>query len=339
MNTLTELEFATGASKQKQKLLFLRQLLLENTDEENPLTGKEIIDILNLNGIKEERKTLYDDIATLVGSGLSIEVTKKGHANAYYVSERLFTTEELFVLADAVASSRFLTQKKSSELIKKLMKLTSNGKSKSLRRQVFVENRAKTFNESIYYTISQINEAIFNKQMITFQYFSYDHTRKKQLRHGGEVYKVSPYHLIWKNDNYYLICHSKKRDKIVYFRVDRMTKVSVIDEKRTELSLDQQEIAKNLRTAFDMYTGTPERVVIEFDSSLMDVMIDRFGEKIILNRVSESTYRFSADVQISPTFWGWLFSFGEKAKVASPQWVVNEALKEAEKLYRIYAQD
>lgn len=336
MNDFIELGTNTGASRQKQKLLLMRKILLEKTDENNALTGNEIIEILAMNGIKEERKTLYDDIATLNASGLAIEVTKKGHANAYYVSERLFTTEELFVLADAVASSKFLTQKKSSELIKKLQKLTSDAKSKSLRRQIFVENRAKTFNENIYYTINQINEAIFNKKMITFQYFSYDTGRKKQLRHGGEVYKVSPYYLLWKNDNYYLICHSPKRDKIVNFRADRMTRVTAVDEKRAELSIDQQEIAKSLRQTFDMYTGTPENVTFEIDRSLIDVMVDRFGEKIILTQFAEDTFRFNAEVQISPTFWGWLFTFGKNARVCSPKWVVDMARDESKKLFEIY---
>lgn len=326
----------TGVSQQKQKLLYMRELLLELTDENNPLTGKEIIDLLQKNGIKEERKTLYDDIATLAGSGLSIEVTKKGHSNAYYISERLFSTEELFVLADAVASSKFLTQKKSSELIEKLQRLTSIQQGKSLRRQIFVENRVKTFNEGIYYAISQINEAIFSKKMIEFKYFSYDLNRKKQFRHGGEIYKVSPYYLVWKNDNYYLICHSPKREKIVYFRVDRMSGTRVSEEKRHALDLDQQEIAKNLRTAFNMYSGTPEKVTFVADESLIDVIIDRFGEKTICKKVSENSFSCTVEVQVSPTFWGWLFSFGEKLVVTAPEWVVNEAASHAQRLADLY---
>lgn len=326
----------TGISRQKQKLLLMRKILLENTDENNPMTGNQIIEELARNGIKEERKTLYDDIATLIGSGLAIEVTKAGHANAYYVSERLFTTEELFVLVDAVASSKFLTQKKSSELIKKLQQLTSKSQAKSLQRQIYVENRVKTFNDSIYYTINQINEAIFSKKVITFQYYSYDPSKKRQLKHGGEIYKVSPYHLTWRNDNYYLIGYSHKRDKVVYFRADRMTRVSVIDEKRAELSLDQLEFAKSLRTTFDMYSGTPETVTLEIDSSLIDVMVDRFGEKIILHPCEDDRYTFRVEVQVSPTFWGWVFQFGTKIKVCGPDWVVEEALKETKKLYNLY---
>ncbi|NLZ45078.1 MAG: WYL domain-containing transcriptional regulator [Clostridiales bacterium] len=321
------MQYNKGISLQKQKLLIIQSLLLELTDEDNHLTGKQIIEKLERMGISVERKTLYDDIATLNGSGLNIEITKNGHANAYYIGERLFTDEELFVLADAVASSRFLTQKKSSELIKKLQKLTSNHKAKSLRRQIFVENRAKAFNEDIYYTINLINHAVFTKTQIEFKYFTYDIDRKKQYRHGGEFYKVSPYYLIWKDDNYYLIGYSNKREKVVYFRVDRMSNVQLSELKRVELSTDELEIAKNLRTTFNMYSGTPEYITLEVDNSLIDVIVDRFGERTICKRISENTFVCRVDVQISPTFWGWLFSFGNKMKVTAPEWVVNDAKK------------
>lgn len=329
-------DYITGVSLQKQKLLAMQKMLLESTDDDHPLTGKQIIERLGLMGISEERKTLYDDIATLIGSGLKIEIKKVGHSNAYYIGERLFTDEELYVLADAVASSRFLTQRKSGVLIQKLQKLTSAHKGKSLRRQIFVENRTKTFNEDIYYTINLINHAIFTKTEITFKYYTYDINRQKKYRHGGEIYKISPYYLIWKDDNYYLICYSNKHDKIVYFRADRMSHVQISDVKRKELSLDEQEVAKNLRTTFNMYSGTPERITLEVDISLIDVIIDRFGERININRNSENTFTCSVDVQISPTFWGWLFSFGSKIKAIAPQWVVNDAKKNLNNILKHY---
>lgn len=325
-----------GASIQKQKLLLLAQTLLEQTDENNPLTGAELMTMLQNNGIKIERKTLYDDIASLCGSGLKIEVAKKSHANAYYISERLFTDEELYVLVDAVASCKFLTKKKSGDLIKKLQKLTSKDKAKSLRRQVFVENRVKTFNESIYYSINRINEAVFADRMIEFRYYSYDIDRKRRYRHDGETYTVSPYYLVWKDDNYYLICYSEKRRKIAYFRVDRMSSVNVSENRRTQLSVSEQEIASNLKNTFGMFSGTPERVTVEADMSLLDVVIDRFGEKVPIERVDDDRFSFKADVQVSPTFWGWLFSFGDQAKVTAPQWVVNQAAEEVSKLSKCY---
>ncbi|MBE6837720.1 MAG: WYL domain-containing protein [Ruminococcus sp.] len=328
----------TGLSRQKQKLLLMRSILLENTDENNPMTGNQLIEYLAINGIKEERKTLYDDIATLIGSGLAIEVTKVGHANAYYVSERLFEKEELFVLADAVASSKFLTQKRSNELIGKLQKLTSRHNASNLQRTIYVENRVKTVNEHIYYAISEINYAISNKKVVTFQYLRYDYNKKRQLAHNGELYRVSPYHLVWREDKYYLIGYNHAKEKVVFFRVDRMTGVTWIDEKRVEPTKEQQEFAKNLRSTFDMYAGSPETVTFEVDEALIDTMLDRFGMKILFNPVEgkEKRFTFKAEVQISPTFWGWLFSFGEGLKICSPANIVEQAKKEAKKLYDIY---
>lgn len=333
-----EFETNTGVSRQKQKLLLMRSYLLENTDENNPMTGNQIIEYLELNGIKEERKTLYDDIATLIGSGLSIETTKKGHANAYYVSERLFEQEELFVLADAVASSKFLTQKKSKDLIEKLQKLTSKENAKSLYRSIYVENRVKTYNESIYYAISELNHAISNKNPVTFMYQKYDCTKRKQFTNNGERYKVSPYHLVWREDNYYLIGYNHAKERIVFFRVDRMVNVSCVDEKRVEPNKEQQEFAKNLRSTFDMYPGMAETVTFEVDAGLIDTMIDRFGMRILFTPVDrkEDCFTFKAEVQISPTFWGWLFKFGNKLRVISPPNVVEQAKEEAKKLYDIY---
>ena len=325
-----------SVSRQKQKLLFLRELMLTKTDESNPLTGKEIIDILAKNGIREERKTLYDDIAALSESGLIIEVTKKGHQNAYYVAERTFTDEELYVLADAVASSRFLTVKKSSELIEKLKTLTSQQKGKALKRQVFVESRVKTYNEGIFYTINQINQAIFDKKTIEFKYYTFGADRQKHYRHDGEIYRASPYYLVWKNDCYYLICYSEKHQKVIYLRVDRMTSVSVTDKKRRALPLEEQELAKELRTSFDMYSGTLARVTLEADNSLTDVVIDRFGDKTVLRKSTDSRFAVNVDVQISPTFWGWLFTFGDKMKITSPDWVVNSAKEYLDSITKLY---
>ena len=177
----------TGVSRQKQKLLTMKKLFETKTDEKHTITGNRLIEILGDYGIKAERKTIYDDIKTLCDSGMDIEITKDGHSNAYYLAQRLFQDEELYVLADAVASSRFLTQKKSKELLKKIQSLTSEHKAKDLRRMVYVSNRTKTFNEQIYYAINSIQEGIFSGLEIHFKYYEYTVEKRKQLRHGGEV--------------------------------------------------------------------------------------------------------------------------------------------------------
>lgn len=327
-----------GLSKQKQKLLIMEQLFNKRTDENHALTGNQLIDILAHQDIKAERKTIYDDIATLCDSGIKLEVTKIGHSNAYFLSERLFQDEELFLLADAVASSKFLTIKKSNELIKKLQSLTSDHKAKQLRRSIYVDNRTKAFNENIYYTINTVQEGIFSDRNITFNYFEYSLEKRKQLKHGGELYTVSPFQLIWENDNYYLACYCFKHKKICRYRVDRMTNVSVSDEKRCKLTEEEAEEMKNQRSLYSMYGGEEETVQIQFDNSLINVVIDRFGERVICHQNSENTFYINADVQISPTFWGWLFQFGDKAKILGPSQVAVMAQRKIKELADMYKQ-
>lgn len=323
-------------SSQKQKLLILQKILLTETDENHPLSVNELIQKLALYDIKAERKTIYDDIATLASVGLDIVVDKRGHSNVYYVGSRLFQDEELLVLADAVASSKFLTVKKSNELIKKLQSLTSKHNATNLRRSIYVGNRVKTFNESIYYSINSIHEAIYKDRNISFKYFEYDTDKKKRYRYDGKLYTVSPYYLIWENDCYYLVCGLIKHGTISRYRVDRMTDVSVTDVKRRQLSVDEDQLAKQLRATYNMFGGRTETVTLEMSSKLINVVIDRFGESVRLNRISDDRFTVRAEVQISPTFWGWLFQFGTQARVVAPKEVVSEAQVELKKILDMY---
>ena len=314
----------------------MKQLFEHRTDEKHTLTGNRLIEILGENGIKAERKTIYDDIKTLCDSGMDIETTKDGHSNAYYLADRLFQDEELYVLADAVASSKFLTLKKSKELIKKLQQLTSDYKAKDLRRLVYVENRTKTFNEQIYYAINKIQEGIFTQSQIRFKYFEYTVEKKKQLKHGGEVYTVSPYALVWENENYYLVCFSEKHQNISRFRVDRMTQVDMTELPARDLSDEEHAEVTNLQSLYGMYGGELMELKIQFDNSLINVVMDRFGEKTICHKNSENTFYINREVQIAPTFWGWLFQFGSKAKILEPASAVEMAKAEIGKLSSNY---
>ncbi len=314
-----------GFSRQKLKLLILEKILLNETDETHSLTGKELISKLDAYGIKAERKTIYDDITSLQESGLDILAEKRGHANAYYVASRTFQDEELYVLADAVSSSVFLTKKKSDALIKKLQTLTSKYKAQGLRRNVYIANRTKTFNERIYYNINTIHEAIFSNFQIEFKYYEYSIDKKAQFRHGGELYSVSPYQLIWENDRYYLICYCNKHKRLCRYRVDRISEVRICADKRRSLTVDENEIVKSLRATYDMYGGEMESVELEFDNSLINVVIDRFGSNILINKKYKNRFSINVEVEISPTFWGWLFTFGTNARVLGPENIVNEA--------------
>ncbi len=327
----------TALSRQKQKLLIMEQIFRKYTDENHSLTGVQLIEMLGSYGIKAERKTIYDDISTLIESGLPLEIKRIGHSNSYFLAERVFYDEELYILADAVASSRFLTKKKSNALIKKLQTLTSEYKSNELRRSFYVENRAKSFNEAIYYSINKIQNGIFDNLDITFKYYEYSVDKKKHLKHNGELYTVSPYQLIWENDKYYLGAYSYKYQKICRYRVDKMTNVNITDNQRHKLTDEESDELKNLQSVYSMYGGKKETVTIQFDNSLIDVVMDRFGEKINCTKNSDSTFYITTEVEIAPTFWGWIFQFGSKVKILAPQNVVHMAKKELNELINSYS--
>ena len=318
----------TGASKQKQKLLRMEQIFKTLTDENNVLTGNELIEMLEKEGIKAERKTIYDDIATLNDSGVTIETVKKGHSNAYfYASREDFTAEELFILASAAASCRFLTSRKSNELITKLQRITNKFTAAQLGRQIYVAQRSrnKSVNETIYYSINTIQNAIAKKKKITFRYYTYNTMKKRQLKHGGEQYLVSPNELVWENDNYYLTCVCHNHGEVCRYRVDRMADVSMTDSKIAAFTDDEKKELESFKSLFTMYGGEKRELKIQFDNSLMDVVIDRFGENVELFKNSEETFVIRCEVQLAPTFWGWLFQFGTSAKILEPYDVVKQA--------------
>jgi len=324
---------------QKQKLLILQKILLEKTDENHPMTINEIIYELGKFEIKVERKTAYSDIDTLVSFGMDIAIAKLGRSNAYFVESRVFQDEELQILADAVASSKFLTTKKSNELIKKLQTFTSKFKAQQLKRSIYVENRAKTVNESVYYNINAIHDAIAIKHKITFKYFEYNVQKKKQFRHNGEVYCVSPYQLIWSDDNYYLICFCDKHETLSRYRVDRMSEVDISSEKARVLSPEEADFAKNLRSTYGMYAGEIETVTLELDNGLMSLLIDRYGEAVNTRPETATTFIARIEVQISPPFWGWLFQLGKDARIVAPQNVALQAEKWLENIAKLYPQE
>ena len=326
-----------GLTKQKQKLLLLKELLERETDDKHSLTVAQIISKLEGMGIKAERKTVYDDIATLQDFGLDVTCQKDGHSNAYAVSSRDFELEELFVLVDAVSSCRFLTIKKSNELIDKIKGLTSKYLSDSLKRSIYIENRPRSTNETVYYNINFIHSAINERKKIRFKYFTYNDKCKEVLKHK-EDYIVSPLHLVWENDNYYFIAHSVVNGESVIktYRVDRMKEVKVINEEIDSLSSDEIQFAKSLRATFSMYGGREEEIVLAVKPNVFNAIIDKFGKGVHFNVSDDDYYTVKLTVNISPTFWGWLFGFGQDAKVVAPKTVVNEAKAQIESIMQGY---
>ena len=312
--------------KQKQKLLYIMKLFMEKTDDDYGVTVADIIDYLAQYDIIAERKSIYNDIECLRDFGLDIVKTKVGKISLFSLVSRDFTLEEIKLLIDAVQSSKFITLKKSRELIRKMESLTSENQAKELHRQVIVANRVKNSNEDIYRNIDSINRAINNKRKIGFFYNRWEVSRtgvKKVVRvrrHDGMRYLLTPKALTWDDENYYLIAYDKEADKLKHFRVDKMEDISV-EEARADSTkaVDKFDLAVYTKQVFGMYGGETVNVKLRFDDSLIGVVVDRFSDRVFIQPHNDATFTMSAEVMLSPQFYGWLFSFGDKVKIVSPK--------------------
>lgn len=312
------------SQNQKLKLLYLHKILLEKTDEEHTLTVPQMIAELSLYGISAERKSIYDDLEALEYFGLDI-VCRKTKTYDYYLASKTFELPELKLLADAVSSSKFITEKKSGELIKKIESLTSIHEAKQLQRQVYVIGRVKTVNEKIYYNVDTIHQAIAQNRQISFRYFEYTINKEKQYRHDGEKYCASPYALSWDDENYYMIAHYERYGNLSHFRVDKMENIEILENKRVELpnrkAFDLAEYSKKI---FNMFGGEEERIKLQFDNSLIGVVLDRLGKEVPIIKADDNSFIINVDAFVSPTLLGWIFSFGDKVKILSPESLIKE---------------
>ncbi len=305
---------------QKQKLLLLRQYLEQNTDEEHPVSTQELIKYLASQGVSAERKSIYDDMETLAAFGLDVERVRQGNASGWYLGERDFQLPELRLLVDSVQSSRFITHKKSLELIGKIEKLASAYQARGLRRQVWVKNRIKSMNESIYYLVDDLHAAIDADEKILFHYFRYDPQRRRQLRHGGDWYEVSPFALLWDNENYYLVGRDDKAGIIKHFRVDKIT-----DLRRTGRTREGKELLRELDMSayanahFGMFSGEPVNVRLEFRNDLAGAVIDRFGADAILVPADEDHFTVTVPAAVTLPFFAWLCNFGDGVRILAPR--------------------
>ena len=311
-------------ANKKLKILYLAQLLTCHTDEDHTVTVNDMIDYLERQGISAERKSIYDDLSLLELFGMDIVHTKTKTHN-YYLGQRDFELAELKMLIDVVQSSPFLTAKKSMELIGKLEKLTSSAQAGTLRRQVYVLNRVKTLNEKLYYNIDGINEAINTGRCIRFKYFDWGIGGERIYRHGGRAYEECPAALCV-DRNYYLVTYRPEEEKFIHFRVDRISDLQVVDRPRSPLPEDFDP-ASYVRTIFDMHSGESQWVTLELKRSLLNVAMDRFGQDAHYRKGEGDTIVVSAPVDVSPTFLGWVLTFGGDAKILEPPAAVH-ALRE-----------
>lgn len=309
---------------QRAKLLILCQVLLRKGDEEHPISTPELIKALEQEGVPAERKSIYTDMEALREFGLDVQL-QKGKKGGWFIGERDFELPELKLLVDAVQSSRFISRKKSESLIRKLSSLTSEHRAKQLRRQVYVDHRVKTENESVYYAIDALHTAIAAGRVVKFRYFDYNAHREKVFRRDGAEYQVSPYGLIWSDENYYLVGWEREKGELRHYRVDRMSDLAVTDKPR-----EGDEASKNFDLAeygqrhFHMFSGKAGKVRLRCENSFVNVMLDRFGQEAMLIPDGPDHFVLTVDAVVSPQFYGWLFGLEGKAVLTAPDWAVEE---------------
>ncbi len=310
---------------QKLKLLYLMKILLENTDDGHGMTVNELISALAGYNIDAERKSIYTDIEALENYGLDVLKEKRGGSNEYYIGSREFEMAELKLLVDSVQSARFLTEKKSRNLIKKLESLTSRHEAGKLHRQVYVQNRVKTMNESIYYNVDDIHEAIAANVQISFTYFEWDLNKNMVLKKNGKRYVISPWGLTQNAENYYLIGYDSDAGIIKHFRVDKMNNIVIMDKAREGKDVFKRiDMASYSNKRFGMFAGEEKRVKIEFEKRYVGVVIDRFGKNINMHKSDEDHFVVNVDVAVSNQFYGWVFGLGDGVKILGPKEVEED---------------
>lgn len=323
---------------QKLKLLYLTKIFMEKTDESHALTLAEITSLLNGYEVTADRKTLYLDFEELKHYGLDIISEQRSKTVVYYLASRDFELAELKLLVDSVQSSKFITEKKSNSLIKKLESLVSEHESKQLHRQVITSGRVKTMNESILINVDSIHSAINNNRQISFQYFQWTPDKQRELRHDGQRYTISPWHLVWDNENYYMIGYDSDSEMIKHFRVDKMLRISSGNEKREGLKkMKEFNIATYSRTLFGMLGGESTRVTLQCHNSMAGVIIDRFGKDTMMLRHDDEHFIAYVEVVPSDQFLGWIIGLSSYVQIMEPSSVVKQIkdlLSKQMELYR-----
>ncbi|MBE6976792.1 MAG: transcriptional regulator [Ruminococcaceae bacterium] len=310
------------SDNQKLKIFYILDYLQRNSHEDKPVRASELIEMLDRShNIRCDRKTVYSDIAALIDYGMDI-VTKPGKNGGYYIASRNFELPELKLLIDAVQSSRYLTEKKSRELIEKLCNQCNEHDANLMKRNVLVSGRVKSMNETIYYNVDTIQDAISQNRQISFRYFDWGLDGKRQYR--DKNYLASPYGLCQDNENCYLLGHSP-RHGITSYRVDRMSDIEVLPEKRTPCpELTGRNLVEHANSLFQMFAGDAVTVKMRFHRELINVVVDRFGRDIMLIPDDDSHFTFTVPVAVSPMFLSWVIGFGKKARILYPQSVIDQ---------------
>ena len=325
-------------SNQKFKLYRLAQIMQEQTDDEHYITMPEIMEGLAKYDVTADRKSVYNDLRDLSVLGIDVEGEPVGNRYHYHVVNRAFELPELKLLVDAIQSSKFITEKKSNALIKKLETLVSKYDAQKLQRQVFVSGRIKTMNESIYYTVDAIHNAISGNKKIKFQYYQWNVKKEMELRHNGAWYHISPWGLSWDDENYYLVGYDSDAGQIKHYRVDKMLHIKLSGESREgKEHFKKLDMADYAKKSFGMFGGKEQTVKLLVKNNLAGVIVDRFGKDVMMIPADDEHFTVNVDVHVSRQFLGWVFSLGEDIKIVEPDDVVNQMKSEVKRLINQYA--
>ncbi len=324
-------------TKQKYKLVYLIKIMEELTDDEHTLTMSEIIAELESYGITAERKSIYDDFEAMRELGYDVIGDESGRYYAYFLGSRDLELPELKILTDLIGSSKFLTEKKSKALIKKLEKFTSVYNAKALDRQVTVSNRVKTMNENIYLNVDVIHTAIAENSQIRFKYFTISPDGNAEYKRDGEFYYVSPWALLFNEENYYLVAYDDEDLIIKHFRVDKMTKMCLVDaEREGGKEFKAFDVVKYAKSTFGMYSGETVKVKMEFANELAGTVIDKFGKDVRMVKSGTKRFTINEEVQVSNVFFGWIMGLGDKAEILGPESVRDAIKEESRKQFEKY---
>ncbi len=323
-----------SVSESQMKILYVMEALLQKTDDEHILSANDLVEILREKGYSAERKSIYNYIDTLEEFGIDIITIKGGKDAGYYIASRDFELAEVKLLVDAVQASKFITERKSKDLISKIEKLVSEHQVAQLNRDVYIMNRLKALNEGIYYNIDSIYSAILNMNKIKFQYTKWNMKKELEVKKNGEYYDVTPWILTWEHENYYLIGYDNLLEEIKHYRVDKMKNVSVVDEKCCiKDKFEGFNLPEFLKKTFNMYGGEEEKVTLRCDESYIGIILDRFGTNIMPIPINDNVFEVSVNVTITPQFFGWVTSLADGIQIVSPKSVVEEYKGIIEKIY------
>ena len=324
-------------SNQKFKFTYLMKIMAEKTDDEHSLTMPQILEELEKYEVSAERKSIYEDFKDMSNFGIEVIKEQKGRETFYHIAGREFELAEVKLLIDAVQSAKFITQKKSKSLISKVKNFVSEHQAKQLQRQIVINDRVKTMNESVYYNVDDIHTAINQNRKIKFKYYKWDIDKKLVERHGGSYFVVSPWALLWDDENYYMIAFDDWDNKIKHYRVDKMMYIEVgNDERAGKEEFKNFDMAKYSKATFGMYHGEKTKVCIKFANHMCGVFIDRFGKDTLFRKIDENHSELIADINVSPQFFGWIFSLGNDVEIMSPKEVVNELREYTKKFIMKY---